>query len=374
MVVFGEVVVVGAGFSGAVCARVFAEAGFEVLVVERLSHIAGHCYDYRNALGITVHEYGPHIFHTSEKAVWDFLNRFGFFHYYQHRVLSYAQGRFFPFPINLDTINQVFGTRLNVTEMADFLKGEIEKADVGASDENFESAVVSQVGEHLYELFFKSYTMKQWECDPKELSASLARRIPVRYNRDDRYFSDPYQGVPERGYTALIENILDHPGISVLTNTDYFSVCEDLSPRLTVYTGELDRYFDYRYGKLAYRSLVLEFKDYDREFFQPAATVNYPNDYDWTRITEFKHFLGESSDQTTVCFEYPKAEGEPYYVVLNEENLSKRERYMQAVEALEDSGNVLFVGRLAEYKYYNMDQVILRALEKSHEWLKIFNR
>lgn len=370
----GEVVVVGAGFSGSVCARVFAEAGFKVLVVERLRHVAGHCYDYRNEHGITVHKYGPHIFHTSEKSVWDFLNRFGSFQYYQHRVLSYAQGKFFPFPINLDTINQVFGTRLNVTEMTDFLKGEIVKADVGASDENFESAVVSQVGEHLYELFFKYYTIKQWECDPKELSASLARRIPVRYNRDDRYFSDQYQGVPERGYTALIENILDHPGISVMTNTDYFSVCDDFSPRLTVYTGKLDRYFDYRFGKLAYRSLALDFKTYDREFFQPVATVNYPNDYDWTRITEFKHFLGESSDKTTVCFEYPKAVGEPYYVVLNEENLSKREQYLQKVQALEDSGNVLFVGRLAEYKYYNMDQVVLRALEKAQEWLKSFNR
>ncbi|MFP4461730.1 MAG: UDP-galactopyranose mutase [Thermotogota bacterium] len=374
MVLFGEVIVVGAGFSGSVSARVLAEAGFEVLVVERLPHVAGHCYDYRNELGITVHKYGPHIFHTWEKAVWEFLNRFGSFHYYQHRVLSYAQGRFFPFPINLDTINQVFGTNLNVTQMEDFLKTEIEKADVGASDENFESAVVSQVGEHLYELFFKYYTMKQWECDPRELSASLAKRIPVRQNRDDRYFSDRYQGIPERGYTALIESILDHPRISVMTNTDYFSVSEDFSPRLMVYTGKLDRYFDFRFGKLAYRSLALDFKTVDREFFQPVATVNYPNDYDWTRITEFKHFLGVSSDKTTVCFEYPKAVGEPYYVVLNEENIQRREQYMKEVGELESSGHFLFVGRLAEYKYYNMDQVVLRALEKAQEWLRIFHR
>ena len=372
LVLFGEIVVVGAGFSGAVSARLLAEADRKVLVIERLSHVGGHCYDYKNEHGITVHQYGPHIFHTCEKVVWDFLNRFSAFRYYQHRVLSYAQGSFYPFPINSDTINQVFGTGLNVTEIEDFLKKEIDKYSLDSTIENFETAVISQVGEHLYELFFKNYTIKQWERDPKELSAELARRIPVRKNRDDRYFSDRYQGIPERGYTTLIQKILDHPNISVLTNTDYFSVRNLFSPSLTVYTGELDRYFDYQYGKLEYRSLELEFIHYDKQHYQPVATVNYPNDYDWTRITEFKHFLDETSDKTTVCFEYPKATGEPYYVVMNEENSKKREKYLTEVAKLEHSGDVYFVGRLGEYKYYNMDQVVLRAIQKTQEWLKHF--
>ncbi|HPJ87722.1 MAG TPA: UDP-galactopyranose mutase [Thermotogota bacterium] len=366
---FAEVVVVGAGFSGAVCARRLAESGKNVCVIERLNHIAGHSYDYKNEYGITVHKYGPHIFHTNEKSVWDFIKPFSDFHHYQHRVLSYAEGNLYEFPINLDTINQVFGTHLNINEVEDFLKTEIKKYPVDPTDENFETAVISQVGEHLYNLFFRNYTLKQWEKEPKELSSQLAKRIPIRKNRDNRYFSDKYQGIPERGYTHLIKNILNHPNISVLTNTDYFSVSDSLSPSLTIYTGELDRYFDYKYGKLEYRSLELEFKNYDRAFYQNVATVNYPNDYDWTRITEFKHFLNESSEQTTVCFEYPKADGEPYYVVMNDENLKKREKYIKEVERLEKTGKVFFVGRLAEYKYYNMDQVILRSLQKTEEWL-----
>ena len=371
---FGEVIVVGAGFSGAVSARLLAESGRRVLVIERLNHIGGHCYDYQNEYGMTVHQYGPHIFHTRKKTVWDFLNRFSSFHYYQHRVLSYAQGNYYPFPINLDTLNQVFGTHLNVNEIDEFLKKEISRYSNDESSENFESAVISQVGQRLYELFFKNYTIKQWERDPKELSAQLAKRIPIRKNRDNRYFSDPYQGIPEKGYTALIQQILKHPNISVLTNTDYFSIRDRFSPSLTVYTGELDKYFDYQYGKLEYRSLELEFKHYNREYYQPVATVNYPNDYDWTRITEFKHFLDEKSEKTTVCFEYPKATGEPYYVVLNEENLKKREQYMRDVEELEKKGAFLFTGRLAEYQYYNMDQAVLNAVQKTEGWLTRFGR
>ena len=371
---FGEIIVVGAGFSGAVCARLLAETGRNVLVIERLQHIGGHCYDFKNEYGITVHKYGPHIFHTSEKEAWDFLNRFSPFHPYQHRVLSYAQGKFYPFPINVDTVNQVFGTHLDVTEVDDFLEKEIEKYNFDPSVENFETAVISQVGKHLYELFFKNYTAKQWERNPKDLSAGLAKRIPVRKNRDDRYFSDQYQGIPERGYTHLIQNILDHPNISVLTNTDYFSIQDLFSPKLTVYTGELDRYFNHRYGELEYRSLKLEFIHFEKDKYQPVATVNYPNDYDWTRVTEFKHFLDESSNKTTVCFEYPMATGEPYYVVMNTENTRKREQYMTAVEKLEETGEFLFVGRLAEYQYYNMDQVVLRAIKKTEGWLKRFGK
>lgn len=364
-----DIIVVGAGFSGAVSARNLAEAGKKVTVIEKLKHTAGHCYDYKNEFGITVHQYGPHIFHTKEKMVWDFLSQFTEFHYYQHRVLSYAQGRYYKFPINVDTLNEVFGTSLNITEVDEFLKKEIEKYQFDQSEENFETAVISQVGEHLYELFFKNYTIKQWERDPVELSAELAKRIPVRKNRDDRYFSDRYQGIPEGGYTQLINNILDHPNISIVTNMDYFSIKDLIHPELTVYTGELDRYFDYQHGHLEYRSLELEFKNYDKAHYQKVATVNYPNDYDWTRITEFKHFLNESSDKTTVCFEYPKASGEPYYVVMNEENTTKRKKYMAEIKKLESGKSVIFTGRLAEYKYYNMDQAVSNALKKTDVWL-----
>lgn len=192
----------------------------------------------------------------------------------------------------------------------------------------------------------------------------MASRIPVRTNRDDRYFADRYQGIPKYGYTKLVENILDHPNISILLGTDYFEIKDLFKPDLTVYTGQLDRFFDYEYGELEYRSLKLELKTIDREYYQPAAVVNYPNDYDWTRITEYKYFLNEKSDKTTVCFEYPLAKGEPYYIVMTQENMEKRDKYMKEVEKLEKSGEYLFIGRLAEYKYYNMDQVIEASMRK----------
>lgn len=359
-----DVLVVGAGLAGSVAARHFAESGRRVLVVEQHRHVAGHCHDSQNDVGITVHTYGPHIFHTVHKSVWDFVNRFAPFRYYQHRVLSYAEGRFIPFPINRDTINEVFGVQIGTGDVEAFLAQEVAHADVATPPRNFRDAVVSQVGERLYNLFFRNYTMKQWGRDPAELSAEVAKRIPVRRNRDDRYFSDQYQGMPVRGYTQMVENMLDHPKIALLLGVNYFELKNELAADLTVYTGELDRFFEHRHGKLEYRSLDLEFQTLDQQQYQPAPVVNYPNDYDWTRITECKQLTGERSDKTTVCFEYPKAEGEPYYIVMTEENMRKREQYMQAVSELEQQGTHLFVGRLAEYKYYNMDQVILRVFER----------
>lgn len=354
--------IVGAGLAGCTAARYLAEQDKTVLVVERLRHIGGHCHDYKNEAGITVHTYGPHIFHTVHKQVWDFVARFSSFRPYQHRVLSYAEGRLYPFPVNLDTINQIFGIGLGTHEMAGFLQGRVEASHFRDPPENFKDAVISQAGERLYKMFFENYTRKQWERDPEELSPELARRVPIRYGRDDRYFTDPYQGIPLRGYTALFEALLDHPNIMLLTNTDYFDIQKEISADLTVYTGELDRYFGYKYGKLEYRSLDFIFETIDLPEYQPAAVVNYPNDYDWTRITEYKHFTGEVLPKTTISYEYPKREGEPYYVVPSPDNLRKRELYMEEAGALENRGNILFVGRLAEYAYYNMDQVIDRVL------------
>jgi len=356
-------VIAGAGLSGSVSARILAEKGKKVLVVEKKKNIGGNCHDYKNEFGITVHTHGPHIFHTNCKEVWDFLNRFAEFEYYQHRVLSFADGKYIPFPINVKTINELFANDISVDEIKTFLENQVKKSKYNPEIKNFRDAVISQVGEKLYETFFKNYTIKQWGRDPEELSPEIARRIPVRENCDQRYFSDRYQGIPKYGYTRMIENILDHENISVLTGADYFDIKDNFETEITVYTGKLDRFFEYKYGELEYRSLILDFQTYNKKEFQPVATVNYPNDYDWTRITEFKHFLSEKSDHTTVCYEYPCDNGEPYYVVVTPENEQKREKYISGFEEMEKKG-VYFIGRLAQYKYFNMDQVVKQAMDK----------
>jgi UDP-galactopyranose mutase len=366
---FFDVLVVGAGLAGVTAARIFAEKGKKVLVVEKRKHIAGNCHDYKNEFGITIHTYGPHIFHTNDKDVWDFLNKFTKFRYYQHKVLSYIHGRLVPFPINRDTLKEVFGIEIATEDVKAFLEKEVRKSKYNDPPKNFRDAIVSKVGERIYEIFFKNYTIKQWGKDPEELSPELAYRIPIRESRDDRYFSDKYQGIPENGYTKMIENILNHRNISILLGLDYFEIRDMVKSKLTIYTGELDRFFDYKFGKLEYRSLEFELRTFNMDHYQSVATVNYPNDYDWTRVTEYKHFLGEKSDKTTVCFEYPKADGEPYYIVLTEDNLEKRRKYMKEVNELEKSGKYLFIGRLAEYKYYNMDQVVKVSIERCKKLL-----
>lgn len=359
-----DVLVVGGGLAGATAARLLAEQGKSVLVIEKRKQIGGNCFDFMNEHGITVHLYGPHIFHTNNKSVWDFLNRFTKFNSFQHQVLSFAEGRLIPFPINRDTICDVYGVDIPVDQVHAFLDKEVQKATFNNPPENFRDAVVSQVGQRLYDLFFKNYTKKQWEKEPEELSAEIANRIPIRENRDPRYFSDKYQGIPVHGYTKMIENMLDHPSISLMLNCDYFKVKESILADLTVYTGQLDYFFDREHGSLDYRSVDFQFETLEIETYQPAAVVNYPNDYDFTRITEFKHMTGEKNNATTLCYEYPAAEGQPCYVVISKENMAVRERYLKEVAALEASGKFLFVGRLAEYKYYNMDQVVDAVIQK----------
>ena len=359
-----DVVVVGAGLSGSTAARVLAEKGKKVLVVEKHRHVAGHCHDYKNEYGITIHSYGPHIFHTNDAETWKFVSRFTDFHYLQHRVLSYAEGRMIPFPINADTINQVFGISIGVDEVSSFLASQVALSAFNNPPENFRDAVVSQVGERLYTLFFEQYTRKQWGRDPSLLSADIAKRIPVRANRDGRYFSDRYQGIPAGGYTSMTDAMLNHPNISLLLGADWFEVGEDYPADLVIFTGELDRFFGYKFGKLEYRSLKLVLKTFAMESYQDVPVVNYPNDYDWTRITEFKKLLDEKSPQTTLCFEYPASEGEPFYIVMTDENMAKRELYMAEAGRLEAPGTHLFIGRLAEYKYYNMDQVVAATMAR----------
>lgn len=366
-----DAIVVGAGFAGAVASRLLANVGKKVLVIERKKHLAGHCHDYKNQFGINVHTYGPHIFHTNSKKVWDFVNSFAEFNDYQHKVVSYAEGNYYNFPINLDTLCNVFGEHFSINDIDEILSREVSKSNFSNPPDNFRDAVVSQIGEKLYKLFYENYTKKQWERDPLSLSADLAKRIPIRHNRDARYFSDVYQGIPIEGYTNLIENILDDDNISIMLGTDYFEICRSVESDLIVYTGELDRFFDYKYGKLQYRSLKLELRTYNKESFQDFAVINYPNDYDWTRITEFKKFTNDYSEKTTVCFEYPKNDGDPYYIVLDSDNIERRKEYLKMVKTLEEKKKHVFVGRLAEYKYYNMDQVIEIVINKLESFVTV---
>lgn len=366
-----DVLIIGAGIAGATSARVLAEQGKKVLVIEKNNFVGGNCYDESDSSGITFHKFGPHIFHTNNQAVWKFVNRFTDFRFYQHTVKSFVDGMFVTFPINRDTICELFGANITTDEVNSFLQGEVESAQFNTPPANFRDAIVSQVGERLYDKFFKNYTIKQWEEDPVNLSPEIAGRIPVRQNRDGRYFTDPYQGIPVNGYTHMIKNMLNHTNIEVKTGVDYFAEKEyydkNVEHSFIVYTGPLDQYFQYSHGALQYRSVKFDFKKFPMKQYQPVSVVNYPNDYDFTRITEFKYLTGEESDQTIICLEYPSAEGVPSYVVLNKENLEKRDLYQKKALKLEYAGKVFFIGRLAEYKYYNMDQVIAAVLEKFSE-------
>lgn len=365
-----NVIVAGAGLAGATAANLLADSGLEVLVVEKRQHIAGNCFDEKNAFGITVHRYGPHIFHTNDMDVWRFVNRFSRFYLYEHKVLSSVAGKFVPFPINLDTVNAIFGLDLDESGLKTFFRAEAERSAFHQPAENFRDVVVSQIGERLYELFFKNYTIKQWQQDPEKLAPEVAQRIPVRFDRDDRYFQDKFQGIPQAGFTKLVEKMLDHPRITVRLGQDYSDLKDRVAAKLTVYTGKLDAFFGCRYGELGYRSVALSFEELTCQYHQPAAVVNYPNEHKWTRITEFKYFLDEKADNTTVLYEYPQAEGEPFYVTMSEDNIQKRACYLREVEKLEETGEYLFLGRLAEYKYYDMDQVIMAAMEKIRTWGK----
>ncbi len=360
--------IIGAGIAGATAARVLAEQGKKILVVEKNNFVGGNCFDEKDSCGITYHKFGPHIFHTNNQNIWKFVKRFSDFRYYQHTVKSFVDGMFITFPINRDTICELFGAEITTDEVNSFLQKEVKAASFNTPPSNFRDAIVSQVGERLYDKFFKNYTMKQWEEDPINLSAEIAGRIPVRQNRDGRYFTDQYQGIPSNGYTHMITKILDHPGIEVRLGVDYFAEKEFYDNKVKydfmVYTGPLDQYFDYCYGKLQYRSVDFEFKTLPIKQYQPVSVVNYPNDYDFTRITEFKYLTGEESDQTIICCEYPSAEGVPSYVVLTNENLDIRDQYQKQAFQLENENKVYFIGRLAEYKYYNMDQVIASVIEK----------
>jgi UDP-galactopyranose mutase len=357
-----EFLIVGAGYAGAVCARQLADAGKKVLVVDKRSHIGGNAYDEKDKNGILIHPYGPHIFHTNSKKVFEYLSRFTNWRFYEHRVLAKVKGQFFPIPINRLTINKVFGLDLKEDEVEAFLDTKrIPKALVKTS----EDVVLNSVGPELCEMFFRGYTRKQWDLDLSELSAGVAARIPTRTNDDDRYFNDTYQFMPVDGYTKMFERILDSSNIDVELNADFLADRAKWNYQKIIYTGPVDAFYDHCYGKLPYRSLSFEHEHQsDVESLQTVGTVNYPNEEKFTRITEFKHLTGQKTSGTSIVREYSKAEGDPYYPVPNPNNESLYKKYQERADAEE---NVLFVGRLAQYRYYNMDQVVASALTLSEK-------
>jgi UDP-galactopyranose mutase len=349
--------VVGAGFAGSVLAeRLASQRGERVLVVDRRNHIAGNAYDHYNESGLLVHRYGPHIFHTNSKPILDYLSEFTNWRPYEHRVLGQVDGMLVPIPINLDTINRLYGLSLTSDELSDWFAARAEPVETIATSED---VVVSVIGRELYEKFFQGYTRKQWGLDPSQLDKSITARVPIRTNRDDRYFTDTYQCMPAQGYTRMFEAMLTNPNISVMLGTDYKRIAAMVPHKRVIYTGPIDEYFDFRFGKLPYRSLRFEHETLDTEWAQQTGTINYPQTEAFTRISEYKHMTGQIHPRTAITREYPADEGDPYYPILRPESAALFKRYEALAAA---TPNVFFVGRLATFRYYNMDQVTGQAL------------
>ncbi len=367
----GEIAIVGAGFSGAVIARELAEAGIASDVFDSRSHVAGNCHTERDAdTGVMVHKYGPHIFHTDNERVWAYLNQYTRFMPYTNRVKTTAQGRVFTLPINLLTINQFFGKTFSPREAKAFIES---KADLSIKEpQNFEEQALRFVGQELYEVFFKGYTEKQWGCSPTELPASILKRLPVRFNYDDNYFAHPHQGMPEHGYTAIVEQILDHPLITVSLNS-HFSRAQCSAYRHVFNSGPIDAWFGHDLGRLGYRTL--DFKEIRSEGdFQGCAVMNYGDaDVPYTRISEHKYFSPWESHENTICFEeYSRECGTddiPYYPI---RLVDEKAMLAEYVERARGEENISFIGRLGTYRYLDMDVTIGEALKTADEFLPLF--
>ncbi|MEP6465020.1 MAG: UDP-galactopyranose mutase [Parafilimonas sp.] len=351
-----DYLITGAGFAGSVLAERLAQAHKKVLIIDKRNHIGGNTYDYYDEHGILVHKYGPHIFHTNSFDVFSYLSKFTKWRQYEHRVLASVDGQLVPIPINQNTINSLYGINLNSAELTEFYNKRAEKR---TNIKTSEDVVLNAVGGELYEKFFKGYSKKQWGVDPSKLDASVTARVPTRTNKDDRYFTDTYQSMPLHGYTKLFENMLSHHNIKIMLNTDYRDVIDMIPYKNLIYTGPVDDYFNNCYGKLPYRSIDFKFETHDTEFFQPTGTVNYPNSHAYTRITEFKYLTGQRNNKTSVVYEYPTGEGDPYYPIPCPENNAVYRQYQLLAATLP---NVYFTGRLGTYKYYNMDQVVAQSL------------
>jgi UDP-galactopyranose mutase len=357
-----DTLVVGAGYAGSIMAeRLATQCAQSVLVIDRRDHIAGNAHDYEDQHGVLVHGYGPHIFHTNARHVVEYLSRFTDWRPYEHRVVTRVGRKLLPIPINRTTVNELYGLDLQTEEEVEAFYA--ERAEPIELVKTSEDAVVSKVGRDLYEKFFRGYTRKQWQRDPRELHASVCARIPIRTNTDDRYFTDWHQAMPADGYTAMFERILDDPRIEVRLSTAFDQVRQDVEYDHLVYTGPVDAFFGYEYGALPYRSLEWELRNQATPgggLVQPAGSINFPTeDVPYTRITEFRHLTGQPHESSTLAVEFPRSEGDPYYPIPNDETRALYKRYQARTAELP---GVTFVGRLARYQYLNMDQVVAQAL------------
>lgn len=354
-----DYLIVGGGFAGCVLAeRLASQLGRRVLIVDRRHHIGGNAYDGLDAAGVMVHRYGPHIFHTNSSAVLEYLSQFTAWRAYEHRVLAEVDGQRLPMPINLTTLNRLFGLTLDSAGAAEFLAA---RAAPSARIESARDVVVSQVGEELYRKFFEGYTRKQWGRDACELDKSVTSRVPTRTDADDRYFQDKFQCMPLAGYTRMFERMIDHPDITFMPSTDYADVKDSIAHDHLVYSGPVDEYFDFCYGRLPYRSLRFEHATLEQEHFQEVAVVNFPSpEVPFTRITEYKQLTGQKHPQTSITREFPTAHGDPYYPIPAPENAALYRRYERLAE---QTPGVTFTGRLGTYRYYNMDQVVAQSLK-----------
>lgn len=353
-----DYLIVGAGFAGSVLAeRLASQSDKKILILDTRSHIGGNAYDHYNEDGILVHKYGPHIFHTNSRDVFEHLSQFTEWRPYEHRVKASVDGQLVPIPINLDTVNRLYGLNLTSFQLEEFFASIAEKIDCIRTSED---VVISKVGRELYQKFFRNYTRKQWDMDPSELDKSVTARVPTRTNRDDRYFTDSYQAMPLHGFSKMFEKMLSHPNIKIMLNTDYREIVDFIPYREMIYTGPIDLFFNYCYGKLPYRSLKFKHETINKPVHQPAPVVNYPNEHLYTRVTEFKYLTGQEHNKTSIVYEYPRAEGDPYYPIPRSENAELYKQYKALADA---TPGVHFVGRLATYKYYNMDHVVAQALK-----------
>lgn len=350
-----DAIVVGCGIAGAVTARRLAEEKNQtVLVVEKKKYIGGFCFDYRDENGILIHKHGPHIFRTDSSKVWKYLSRFTQWEDYQHKVLTNVNGQLYPMPINLDTVNLFLGTNYTAEDIDQYFESHRTHPEAVAS---VKDVIESQIGSEFYHAFFEKYTEKQWGLPCDQLPPEIVARIPIRKNRDDRYFTHRYQALPKDGYTMMIQNILNHQNIHLLLGTDYKDIGEYIECGHIYYSGSIDEYYGYCFGRLPYRSVSFQFETYPIKQYQPVSVVNYPNNYDYTRITEFKHFYHRECSCTVIAKEVPGWEGDPSYPVPTEQNRKLYEQYAKI-----QNKKITFIGRLGEYRYYSMDQIIENIL------------